>query len=123
MTPPAAPVVIGAAAPPVRRALARLLTAAGCRVSLYGSAEDFLVRSYDLAPTCLLLDVHLPRLSGLDLRALLGRLDQRLPIVFLTADQEVARSAEMRQTGRPCLIKPVDDEALRLAISQAAGQA
>ena len=39
--------------PPVRRALARLLTAAGCRVSLCGSAEDFLVRSYDLAPTCL----------------------------------------------------------------------
>lgn len=109
--------------PPVRRALARLLTAAGCRVSLCGSAEDFLVRSYDLAPTCLLLDVHLPRLSGLDLRALLGRLDQRLPIVFLTADQEVARSAEMRQTGRPCLIKPVDDEVLLRAISQAAGQA
>jgi FixJ family two-component response regulator len=109
--------------PPVRRALGRLLTAAGCRVSLCGSAEDFLVRSYDLAPTCLVLDVHLPRLSGLDLRALLGRLDTRIPIVFLTADQEVARSAEMRQTGHPCLIKPVDDEVLLRAISQASGQA
>ena len=108
---------------PVRRALGRLLTAAGCRVSLCGSAEDFLVKSYDLAPTCVVLDVHLPRLSGLDLRALLGRLDKRLPIVFITADHEVARSAEMRQSGHPCLIKPVDDEVLLRAISQASGQA
>jgi FixJ family two-component response regulator len=108
---------------PVRRALARLLTSAGFRVSVCGSAEDFLTRSYELAPTCLLLDVHLPRLSGLQLNHVLARLDTRVPIVFITADQEVARSAEMRRAGRACLIKPIDDEALLEAISTATAQA
>ena len=109
--------------PPVRRALARLLTSAGFRVSLCGSAEDFLVHSRDLAPTCLLLDVHLPRLSGLELTHLLDRLDHRVPTVFITADHELAQSAEMRQAGRPCLMKPIDADTLLAAISAATAHA
>lgn len=105
--------------PPVRRALARLLTSAGCQVTVCSSAEDFLIRSFDLAPSCLLLDVHLPRLNGLELTHVLDRLEHRVPVVFITADHELARSEEMRMAGHPCLMKPIDDEALLAAISTA----
>jgi FixJ family two-component response regulator len=65
------------------------------------------------------LDVHLPRLSGIELTGLLARLGVNVPIVFITADQELAESLEMRQTGRPCLLKPIDDDMLVRAISSA----
>jgi len=104
---------------PVRRALARLLSAAGFRVSTCSSAEDFLVRSSADEASCVLLDVHLPRLSGLELTALLARLNVNVPIVFITADQELAESSEMRRTGRACLLKPIDDDLLVRAISAA----
>ena len=106
--------------PPVRRALARLLSAIGFRVSTCTSAEDFLVRRADDV-SCVLLDVHLPRLSGIELTGLLSRLGVAVPIVFITADQELAESREMRQTGRPCLLKPIDDDLLVRAISAATG--
>jgi FixJ family two-component response regulator len=106
--------------PPVRRALARLLSAVGFRVSTCCSAEDFLVRSRADDVSCVLLDVHLPRLSGLELTSLLGRLGVSVPIVFITADQELAESSEMRLTGRPCLLKPIDDDTLVRTISAAA---
>jgi FixJ family two-component response regulator len=108
---------------PVRRALARLLASVGLHVSVCCSAEDFLVSSYDLAPSCLLLDVHLPRLSGLELTRLLARLDNHVPVVFITADRELARSAEMQQAGRPCLLKPIDADALFTAISMVTSHA
>jgi len=107
---------------PVRRALARLLTAVGFRVSTCSSAEDFLVRSSADGASCVLLDVHLPRLSGLELTSLLGRLKVSVPIVFITADQELAESAEMRRTGRPCLLKPIDDDLLVRTISAATAE-
>jgi len=105
--------------PPVRRALARLLAAVGFRVSTCSSAEDFLVRSSADEASCVLLDVHLPRLSGLELSGLLARLNVNVPIVFITADQELAESSEMRRTGRTCLLKPIDDDLLVRAISAA----
>jgi two-component system response regulator FixJ len=106
--------------PPVRRALARLLSAVGFRVSTCSSAEDFLVRSSTDEVSCVLLDVHLPRLSGLELTVLLARLNVTVPIVFITADEDLAESAEMRRTGRTCLVKPIDDDLLLRAISAAA---
>ena len=72
--------------------------------------------------SCVLLDVHLPRLSGLELTGLLARLNVNVPIVFITADQELAESTEMRRTGRPCLLKPIDDDTARRAISAAAAE-
>jgi FixJ family two-component response regulator len=107
---------------PVRRALARLLSAVGFRVSTCNSAEDFLVRGRDDDVACVLLDVHLPRLSGIELADLLTRLGIRVPVVFITADQELAESSDMRRTGRPCLLKPIDDDALVQTISAAAAQ-
>lgn len=108
--------------PPVRRALARLLSAVGFRVSTCSSAEDFLVRSNTGDVSCVLLDVHLPRLSGLELTGLLARLNVTVPIVFITADEELAESADMRRTGRTCLLKPIDDDLLLRAISAATAE-
>jgi FixJ family two-component response regulator len=108
--------------PPVRLALARLLSAVGFRVSTCSSAEDFLVRTNTDEVSCVLLDVHLPRLSGLELTGLLARLKVSVPIVFITADQEIAESADMRRTGRPCLLKPIDDDLLVSAISAATAE-
>src|SRR4029079_19707217 len=101
---------------PVRRALARLLAAVGFRVSTCSSAEDFLVRSSADGASCVLLDVHLPRLSGLELTSLLARLEVNVPIVFITADQEVAESAEMRRTRRPRPLKPNGGDTLAHAM-------
>jgi FixJ family two-component response regulator len=104
---------------PVRRALARLLLAAGFQVSVFGSAEEFLGRVHDVEPTCLLLDLHLPRLGGLELDRVLGNMARRLPIVFITADPELAQSERIRQRGLACLLKPVDDRMLLDAIAAA----
>ena len=107
---------------PVRRALARLLSAVGFRVSTCSSAEDFLVRSSADEASCVLLDVHLPRLSGLELTGLLARLNVNVPIVFITADQELAESAEMRRTGRAVPPQADRRRPARRAISAAAAE-
>jgi FixJ family two-component response regulator len=105
--------------PPVRRALARLLMSAGFQVSMFGSAEEFLGRVHEVEPTVLLLDLHLPRLGGLELDRVLRNLARRLPIVFITADPELAQSERIRQRGFACLLKPVDDRMLLDAIAAA----
>jgi two-component system, LuxR family, response regulator FixJ len=102
---------------PVRVALARLLVSAGFRVTLSASAEEFLGRLDDLEPNCLLLDLHLPRLGGLELHRVLRQLARCVPTVFITADHELARSEAVRQLGLPCLIKPIDERALLAAIA------
>ncbi|SRR5690348_3684624 len=104
---------------PVRTALARLLVSAGFRVSLFASAEEFLGHLDELEPSCLLLDLHLPRLGGIELDRVLRQLARRMPTVFITADHELARSEVIRQHGLACLIKPVDDRTLLAAINDA----
>jgi FixJ family two-component response regulator len=104
---------------PVRTALSRLLVSAGFRVSLFASAEEFLRHVDDLEPSCLLLDLHLPRLGGIELDRVLRQLARRMPTVFITADHELARSELVCQRGHACLIKPVDDRALLDAINEA----
>lgn len=102
---------------PVRTALARLLVSVGFRVTPSASAEEFLGKLDDLEPNCLLLDLHLPQLGGIDLHRLLRQLARRVPIVFITADHELAHSEAVRQLGIPCLIKPIDERALLAAIA------
>jgi FixJ family two-component response regulator len=104
---------------PVRIALARLLVSAGFRVTLSASAEEFLGRIDELKPNCLLLDLHLPRFGGIELHRVLRQLARCVPIVFITADHELAHSEAIRQLGLPCLIKPIDERALLAAIAHA----
>jgi FixJ family two-component response regulator len=103
---------------PVRVALGRLLTAAGFNVQTYGSAEELILgvpRGFD---GCLVLDLHLPGMTGLALHAYLKRGGRGNSVVFITADHELAISEEVRRTGVPCLGKPLDEAALLLAIFQ-----
>ena len=92
------------------------MTAAGFDVRTYGSAEELILgvpREFD---DCLLLDLHLPGMTGLALHAYLKRGGRGNSVVFITADHEMALSEEVRRTGAPCLGKPLDEDALLLAI-------
>jgi CheY-like chemotaxis protein len=110
-------------AEPTRIALARLLASAGFQPAAFASAEEFLMCASDLRFDCLVLDVHLPGLSGLDLFRRLRRDGARTPVVFLTADQHVARCEEIRAAGVSCLVKPTDDVTLFTAIRNAVDSA
>src|SRR6516162_5801177 len=71
----------------VRRALRRLVRSVGLTVSTYGSAEEFLAAT-DPAPNCLILDVRLPGMSGLDLQRLLAEAGRDLAVVIITAHED-----------------------------------
>jgi len=105
--------------PDVLQALARLLASAGWRVATYASAEKFLEAS-DTARGCIVLDLAMPGLNGLELQRALDARGSVLPIVFLTGRGDVASSvAAMKHGAVDFLEKPVDDERLLAAVSQA----
>lgn len=108
---------------PVRRALVRVLVSAGFTVSAYGSAEEFVALTDDPSPDCLLLDLHLPRMSGLELQDRMRRVRRDVPIVFITADLDIARSDALRHRGVLCLTKPIDEQTLMEAISRVTSHA
>jgi FixJ family two-component response regulator len=80
----------------VRRALQRLMRSAGLTADSFGSAEEFLQRG-DRETACLILDVRLPGMSGLDLQRELAGLNPRIPIIFMSAfgtDEMMERAIE-----------------------------
>jgi FixJ family two-component response regulator len=104
----------------VRRALGRLIRSVGLCVETFGTAEEFL-RS-PAAPGCLVLDVHLPGLSGLDLQRRLADEGRCVPIVFITAyADEQARDAALRAGAVAFLRKPFEEQALLEALGRATG--
>jgi FixJ family two-component response regulator len=105
------------------RALRRLLGAGGFRVCTFSSAEEFL-ESERAAPACLVLDVHLGGLSGLDLQERLIAAGRRIPVVFITAhDDAVTRERARRIGAIDYLRKPFNDESLLAGINRAIGAA
>jgi len=82
--------------PSARTSLGRVLRAGGYRAAMYVSAEEYLSRPPDALPICMLLDIHLGGLSGLDLRRCLGERDARVPFIAITAfdDEQVRQEAE-----------------------------
>ena len=108
--------------PSVRKALSRLIKTAGYDAETYGSAEDFLDSSALDGSDCLILDVHLPGMSGLELQAELSRSRHRCPIVFISAfSDENARIEAVRNGAIEFLPKPLDSEHLLNIIDQAVG--
>jgi FixJ family two-component response regulator len=104
----------------VRVALGRLLRGAGFDVVTFSSAEDFLERGGSSGPDCLLLDIHLGGMSGLELREELVRTGSRVPVVFITAhDDPTTRQGLREAAGVPCLRKPFDEALLFEAIESA----
>ena len=107
---------------PVRKALQRLLKAAGLTVSSFASAEDFLKSGQLNTTGCLVADIRMPGLSGLDLLAELNRRHLPIPTIFITAHgDENLRMQAMRAGAVKFLSKPVDGATL-LASVQAALQ-
>jgi FixJ family two-component response regulator len=104
----------------LRKAVARLLKAAGYEVRDYPSAGDFLLARPEGTPGCVVLDVDMPGPSGLDLQAAFSRRDDSLPIIFLTGHGDIPMSVHAMKAGAvDFLTKPVQREALLDAIRNA----
>lgn len=103
----------------VRESLRFLIDAAGWHPETFGSANEFLSRPQEHVPSCLILDVHLPDLSGLDLQALIAdRL--AMPVIFISGYGDVPTTVRAMKAGAvEFLTKPLDDEALLAAIRSA----
>jgi len=103
----------------VREALSGLLRSEGLKVETFGSAREFLASPRRDAPGCLVLDVELPGLSGLDLQQALVRDNVRVPIIFLTGHGDIPMSVRAIQAGAlDFLTKPVDVDQLLSAIER-----
>jgi FixJ family two-component response regulator len=104
----------------VREALAGLIRSAGLKVATFASAQEFLARPRADVPSCLVLDVRLPGLSGLDLQSRMAQLDVQIPIVFITGHGDVPTSVRAMKAGAmEFLTKPFRDGDLLDAIAQA----
>jgi RNA polymerase sigma factor (sigma-70 family) len=104
----------------VREGLEALLRAAGLPCALYASAADFLAAARPDAPCCVVLDVHLPESSGLDVAAELRRRGDAIPIIFITGRGTIPMSVQAMKLGAvEFLPKPFGEETLLQAIDQA----
>ena len=104
----------------MRRALSYLLQSAGYKVETYSSAEEFLRREHYDGVGCIILDVRMPGLSGMDLQEKLMRSDYRMPIIFLTGHGELSMGVQAMKKGAiDFLTKPCDDEQLLGAVQSA----
>jgi FixJ family two-component response regulator len=103
----------------VRESLEALIETAGWRTKTFASALDFLDNSSDTSPSCLVLDVSLPGLSGLDLQQRLGDRRDR-PIIFITGHGDIPMSVQAMKAGAvEFLTKPFSDDVLLTAIRRA----
>jgi FixJ family two-component response regulator len=100
--------------------LQRLIRSAGWRAETFASAQEFLDRPGAEAPTCLVLDLQLPGLSGLDLQNRMAEVGLEIPIVFLTGHGDIPASVQAMKAGAvEFLTKPVDEQKLLQAIEEA----
>ena len=110
----------------VRRALTRLIKSVGYGVQAFASARDFLAcrRATDERLACLVLDVRMPGLSGLDLQHELQAMNTLLPIIFITGHGDIPMGVKAMKDGAvDFLPKPIKDTVLLKAIEQALARA
>jgi FixJ family two-component response regulator len=119
-TPPGPTVFLVDDYAPVRNAISRLLRAAGFIVAAFASAEDFLAQYDPAVSGCLVLDLAMPAVSGLELQNILAEKGSLLPIIFLTAHGDIPKSVQaMKHGASDFLTKPVNDEDLLAAVRMA----
>ena len=106
----------------VRQSLLRLLRSSGRSAVGYVSAEEFLTCYPRDTPCCLVLDIHLCGMSGIDLLEKLAQQNVAIPVVVITANDEAASGEELRRQGVTCLRKPFDEITLIQAIEAATGE-
>jgi len=102
-----------------RTFLSRLVSTIGLKAILYASAEEFLAARPPAGPACLVLDVQMPGLSGLDLQRELVRTGHRLPIVFITGHGDIPMTVEAMKAGAVgFLTKPLRNQDLLDAVKE-----
>ena len=102
----------------IRRAIPRLLESLGYRVKVFSSATGFLEEE-SCTKSCIILDIHLEGMNGLDLQRYLVENGVRIPIVFITADDDEEIRRRVEETGAPFLRKPIQRHQLIDAIQKA----
>src|SRR5262249_33802272 len=104
----------------IRESLPDLLQQFGFASHAFSSAEDFLSSAYVDRTRCLILDIAMPGMTGLDLQEALGRRGQAIPIIFITAKRdEVVRARALERGAIKFLYKPFSDTALLEALNAA----
>lgn len=104
----------------VRESLEPLIRTAGWQPETYASAETFLARPRALVPSCLVLDVSLPDLNGLDLQKRIGGDRSDLPVIFITGHGDIPMTVRAMKAGAvEFLTKPFGDDVLLSAIASA----
>jgi RNA polymerase sigma factor (sigma-70 family) len=103
--------------PSVRSAIKRLIVCVGLQVELFDSAQEFLASKFPNVPSCLVLDVRLPGISGLALQRQLAEANVQIPIIFITAHSDVPMTVRAMKAGAvEFLTKPFHDQDLLDAI-------
>ena len=106
----------------VRVALTRLVSSAGFAVETFASGAEFLRSLQDHEPDCVVLDLHMPEMSGLEVQAALAGGHSALPVVVVTGHDTAESRAQAVQLGaKDYLRKPVNDDVLLEAIEMAIG--
>src|ERR1700724_2882047 len=102
----------------MRRAARRLIKSQGFVVETFASAEDFLASEQLKQPACLILDIQMPGLNGLELQQRLGASGYQIPIIFITAlNDENARAQALKAGALAYLVKPFEEADLLNAIN------
>jgi FixJ family two-component response regulator len=108
----------------VLKATERLLASAGLAVAAFQSPRAFLQSYDDVTPGCLVLDLAMPELTGVELQSALAERGRLLPVVFLTGRGDIRTCAEAMKNGAvDFLTKPVDDAALLAAVARGLSRA
>ncbi len=108
----------------MRQALARLVQSAGMRAEVFSTVPELLDLGCFAEPACVIADIRMPNVSGLELPGLLERRGHRLPVIFVTAyDSEQNRDAARRAGAVGFFHKPIDGQALLDAITWAVDSA
>ncbi len=106
--------------PSVRRSIKRLIGSVGLQVELFGSAQEFLLSKRPDAPSCLVLDIRLPGISGLDFQHELAEANIHIPIIFITAHGDIPMTVRAMKAGAvEFLTKPFREQDLLDAIQVA----
>jgi FixJ family two-component response regulator len=106
--------------PSVRSAIKRLIGSMGQQVELFGSAQEFLASKIPNVPSCLVLDIRLPGISGLTLQNKLAKANIQIPIIFITAHGDISMTVRAMKAGAvEFLTKPFHDQDLLDAIQLA----
>lgn len=104
----------------MREAIKDLVESVGLRAESFATAEEFLSRQRTGDPSCLVLDVRLPQMSGLDIQRRLAEADIQIPIIFVTAHGDIPMSVRALKSGAvEFLTKPFRDQDLLDAIREA----